>query len=403
MRDRIPRWARWPRRTGGRRRARWLLPVLSLLALVLVVECQWYGTAPERPAAIGVNFSCQRAHYLGLDCDALLAAVLDDVGACLVRLSVYWHEAEPVPGRYDWRAIERQLDAVHARGGRAVVSIGMKAQRFPEYWLPEWLRQAAPIAPDELPEHHPLVRRHLLAFLEAAARRLSVHPAVEALQVENEPYVNYRPNRLLRWIGRERYGPGEQRSLHILFLKFGWNATTWRISESFLAEEVATVRAAAPGTPIVLTHASWLRTDRSWRSLLQLGDVLGQSVYTKRQLGPWPWLYLFPYRLGPLSPHLPAQARAAARQGKALWITELQAEPFEKSGVDERHTPGALRGFTPQRLAENLSLARRAGAARVYLWGVEWWAYLKDRHGDDRLWRAGRAVVAEAGHREQRR
>lgn len=381
------------------RRGRWLLPLLGLLVLV---DCQWYTTAAEGRPALGVNFSCQRAHYLGLDCDALLAAVLDDLGARLVRLSVYWHEAESEPGRYDWRPIERQLDAVHARGGRAVVSIGMKAQRFPEYWLPVWLRQAAPIAPEELPERHPLVRRHLLAFLDAAARRLSVHPAVEALQVENEPYVNYRPNRLLRRIGRERYGPGEHRSLQILFLRFGWNATTWRISDSFLVEEVATVRAAAPSTPIVLTHASWLRTDRSWRSLLQLGDVLGQSVYTKQQLGPWPWLYLFPYRLGPLSPHLPAQARAAARQGKALWITELQAEPFEKSGMDERHAPRAINGFTPGRLAENVTLARRAGATRVYLWGVEWWAFLRARHGDGRLWEAGRAALAEAGSPEHR-
>ncbi len=376
------------------RRGRWLLPLLGLLVLV---ECQWYTTAAEGRPALGVNFSCQRARYLDLDCDALLAAVLDDLGARLVRLSVYWHEAEPEPGRYDWRAIERQLDAVHARGGRAVVSIGMKAQRFPEYWLPVWLRQAVSIPPEELPERHPLVRRSLLAFLDAAARRLSVHPAVEALQVENEPFVNYRPNRLLRWIGRERYGPGEQRSLQILFLRFGWNATTWRISDSFLAEEVATVRAAAPGTPVVLTHASWLRTDRAWRTLLQHGDVLGQSVYTKRQLGPWPWLYIFPYRLGPLSPHLPVQARTAARQRKALWITELQAEPFEKSGMDERHTPYARYGFTPQRLTANLSLARRAGATRVYLWGVEWWAFLKARHGDDRLWQAGRAALAEAG------
>jgi hypothetical protein len=381
------------------RRGRWLLPLLGLLVLV---DCQWYTTAAEGRPALGVNFSCQRARYLNLDCDTLLAAVLDDLGAHLVRLSVYWHEAEPAPGRYDWRPIERQLDAVHARGGRAVVSIGMKAQRFPEYWLPVWLRQAAPIAPEELPERHPLVRRHLLAFLDAAARRLSVHPAVEALQVENEPYVNYRPNRLLRRIGRERYGPGEHRSLQILFLRFGWNATTWRISESFLAEEVATVRAAAPGTPIVLTHASWLRTDRSWHTLLRYGDVLGQSVYTKRQLGPWPWLYLFPYRLGPLSPHLPAQARAAARQGKALWITELQAEPFEKSGMDERHAPRAINGFTPGRLAENVTLARRAGATRVYLWGVEWWAFLRARHGDGRLWEAGRAALAEAGSPEHR-
>jgi hypothetical protein len=385
--------------TAHERRAlvRFGLVAAVLLVPFLTVQRQWYRTGAESDPLLGVNFSCKRTQYLGLDCRQALAAVLDDLGARSVRLSVYWSDVEQAPGQYDWSAIDWQLDELQARGARAVVTIGMKAQRYPEYWLPTWLRLTANIPPQELPEDHPLVRQHLLPYLDAAARHLSAHPAVEALQVENEPYVNYRPNRLLRLIGREEYSPGPdgRKSLRILFLTFNWNATVWRIREEFLAEEVATVRAAAPGKPIVLNHASWVRVDRTWRSLIEMGDVLGQSVYTKRQQGMWPWLYIFPYQLGPLSPDLPGQARVAAERGKELWLTELQAEPFEKSGVDERRlSTHELNSFSPRWLAHNLQLARRSGATRVYLWGVEWWLYLRERRDDARLWDAGRRLWA---------
>lgn len=376
----------------SRRALRRFLPCLAALVFVYaLIEGQWYTTAPQGNPELGANFSCKRAEYLGQDCRAALTEVLDGLGVRLLRLSVYWSDVEQQPGVYDWSSIDWQLDAAHQRGARVVVSIGMKAQRYPEYWLPTWLRLTANIPPQALPEDHPLVQQYLFPYLTAAARHVGAHPAVEAIQVENEPYVNYRPNRLLRLIGREHYAPTGEKALHILFLKFGWNATTWHISERFLAREVEAVRAAAPAQRLVLNHASWVRTDSKWRSLLRIGDVFGQSVYTKRQQGPWPWLYLLPYRLGPLSPNLPGQARAAATRGKELWITELQAEPFEAAGLDERRlSSGAVRSFSPSWLEHNLRVARRSGATRVYLWGVEWWLYQRDRQGDARFWDAGK-------------
>jgi hypothetical protein len=243
----------------------------------------------------------------------------------------------------------------------------MRAQRFPEFWFPTWLREAANLPPGGYPEDHPLVRAALLPYLEAAARHLGSHPAVEALQVENEPLVpSYA------------YGTG------------------WRIRPSFLAEEIAVVRAADAGRhPIVVSHASWQRKDNSWRWMLGHADVVAQSVYTKRQLGPWPWLYVYPYRIGPFTPNLPNQARAAQRLGKALWIGELQAEPFEAPDVDVRGIATAdAASFSPRWLRDNVRLAQRSGATRAYLWGVEWWAYLKDARGEPALWEAARALFA---------
>jgi len=76
--------------------------------------------------------------------------------------------------------------------------------------------------------------------------------------------------------------------------------------------------------------------------------------------------------IAPLS--LEYQAWLVGRRGRAFWVTELQAEP---RAVD----PGGLLAASPAELARTMSAeqlerswecAARAGAARIYLWGVEW-------------------------------
>jgi hypothetical protein len=340
---------------------------LLVLALYGFSRCGWYERAPLGDPEYGVNFSCKRAQFFGEDCAALFTRVLTELDVRHVRLSVYWSDVEGEPGVYDFHAIDDLLAIADAHDARVTVTIGMKAQRFPEYWLPTWLRLAAQIPPDVFPEDSPLIQKHLFPFLEAAARHVGDHPAVEAIQVENEPFVH-----------------------------FEGHANGWRIRRDFLAREIATVRAADPGRhPIVVSHASWLRRDDTWRWILEHADVLAQSVYTKRQRGPWPWLYIFPYRLGHFTPNLPGQAKAAHAAGKTLWIAELQAEPYEQPTVDVRRIPThAAASFSPRWFRENIKLARRSGATRVYLWGVEWWYYLRDTRGEPELWETARALLA---------
>ncbi len=350
--------------------ARRFIPVAAILLVAhLLFQFQWYTTASESQPVLGANFSCKRAEHFGQDCRRALEGVLDELGARQLRLSVYWSDVERSPGDYDWSSIDWQLDTLHARGARAVVSIGMKAQRFPEFWLPTWLRLAAAIPADRFPEDHPLIEQYLFPYLEAAARHIAAHPAVDSLQVENEPFVH-----------------------------FEGHANGWHIREAFLARELATVRAATPATRISVSHASWSRRDATWTWILDNADVISQSVYTKRQRGPWRWLYIFPYRLGPVTPRLPTQAAEARRRGQELWIAELQAEPYEGPSVDvRREATHDVASFSPRWLHDNLRLARRSGATRVYLWGVEWWAFLREQRADSQLWDAGRSLFAQHG------
>lgn len=345
---------------------RFLPFAVALGLLYTLVERQWYTTAPERNPEIGVNFSCEQAKYLGMDCRAALTTILDELGVRLFRLSVQWSDVERRPGVYDWEVIDWQLDELHQRDAKAVVSIGMKAQRYPEFWLPTWMRRTIDVPEGGYPGDEPLVERHLFPYLEATTRHLAAHPAVEAFQIENEPFVS---------------SPGY--------------ANAWHVRKEFLAREIETVRAADPlKRRIVVSHSSWSRRDQTWKWILDHADVVGQSVYPKWQWRRFPrWFYVYRYRMGPLTPNLPGQARYAERLGKEVWITELQAEPFEKHGVDPRREPlTKLRSISPRLLRENLRLARRSGATRVYLWGVEWWLYARNTRNEPDLWQIGRTL-----------
>lgn len=363
-------------RVGGRlRRLPGALRVFLPLALIFTGMYAfggwgWTSSRPQSDPEFGVNFSCKRAQHFGLACEPLYREVLAELRPRSVRLSVYWSDVEEQPGVYDFSAIDRLLDLSQEAGVAATVTVGMKSQRYPEFWLPTWLRLAANVPPDGVPGDHPLVEAALFPYLDAAARHLGAHPAVAAIQVENEPFVYSRG-----------HGNG------------------WHIRREFFEREIATVRAADPGRhPIVVSHASWWHVDDTWRWILEHADVLAQSVYTKRQRGPWSWLYIFPYRIGPLTPDLPGQARAAEAAGKQLWITELQAEPYERPDIDVRRIPtDEARSFSAAWLEENVTLARRSGATRVYLWGVEWWAYLRAVRGEPELWEAARGIFGGAG------
>jgi hypothetical protein len=213
-----------------------------------------------------------------------------------------------------------------------------------------------------------MVRTALLSYLEVAAAHVGAHPTIEAIQVENEPFVP----------------------------SYAYE-TGWRIRPEFLAEEIAVIREHDPGGhPIVVSHASWTRLDDHWRWILDHADVVAQSVYVKRQRGPWDWLYIFPYRLGLLTADLRQQAGEAERRDKALWVGELQAEPFESPAVDVRQIPtDQAASFSARRFDTNIELAARSGATRVYLWGAEWWLYLHDVRGEPELWTKARRLFRE--------
>lgn len=318
------------------------------------------------PPLLGVNFSHRQAEWLGLDADETFGALLNDLRARYFRLSLYWEEIQPEPTRYDFGTIQRQLDRAESRGARVLLTLGLKAQRHPEFYPPAWLlREGGPPHGAAIADQ-PRIVAHLMLMLERAVAILADFGCIDAWQVENEP-----------------------------FLPAAGRTVGWRFDETTLRKEIQAVEAAdSRHRPIVINHASNSILGLNWMKALRLGDVLAQDVYTRNPLCNGPLRYANPYRLGPLGPNLPVQSALAHRFGRQFWITELQAEPWERVPLVELSNE-QIGSISPKQIEANLRLAARCRPERIYLWGAEWWRYQQQR-GDCRYWQLARRLFEPA-------
>jgi hypothetical protein len=52
-----------------------------------------------------------------------------------------------------------------------------------------------------------------------------------------------------------------------------------------------------------------------------------------------------------------------------------------------------LPDVTPAHFRDDIDYARRTGADRVYLWGAEWWLFMREKYGDETWMALGRAAL----------
>jgi hypothetical protein len=323
---------------------------------------------------IGLTFSPREAIYRDLSWRQTFHAALEAAPA-LLRIGAYWNEIEPLPGAYDFSTLDWLLDQASARGQQVLLTVGMKAPRWPEYYLPRWLASQLQVADEAQVSDDPQLRVATRALLTATVEHVRERSVVVAWQVENEPLDPAGPHR-------------------------------WRIGADYLAEEVALVRALDPQhRPIIVNTfietqplaalpgaraGLWARTQQA----LALADVLGLDVYPSRTLRlagaeltvTWP-AFLWAGVLADLH-------QAAAAHGKDAWIVEAQAEPWRSGGrVPPPAWPGASVG--PWSVAPVLSEFAAAGFRTVLLWGVEHWEARRSQDQDASWWTAVTRLLGE--------
>ncbi|MBI4575146.1 MAG: beta-galactosidase [Planctomycetes bacterium] len=310
------------------------------------------GCGHDGPLRLGTTFSHRALVQAGHDPAQALAAC-HDLGLGLLRMAVYWDEAESVEGVHDFRVVDDLLSQARAQGAEVLLSVGMKAPRWPEFYIPDWARPRTHAGRDAEVSRDPELRSRVLRHVEATVRHLAAETAIVAWQVENEPM--------------DRSGP-----------------EGWFMGADLLAEEARTVRAADPlARPVVIncwsddqrrSSAPWSDGDYALRNALDLADVLGLDVYPRAGPHGDP--------LGVRSILVPTAAIERARSlGKEAWIVESQAEPWPPAGCDEASVRWLLERH------------REQGYRRVLLWGFEWW-YGQRQAGDPSLWEAVRRMAA---------
>lgn len=348
-----------------------MMRIWRWLAILLLLAS---GEAGAEPVKIGTTFSGRQCVYFRLNPQRTLNEVLK-TRFDLIRLAAYWDEVEPQDGVYDFSGLDRQIAEAGSKQTPIVLTVGMKAPRWPEYFIPPWvlhqirLRESADVAKS------PLLRGRTLKFIETVVMRYRDDPAIRYWQVENEPM--------------DRVGAGY-----------------WWIGPDFVKQEVELVRKLdTRDRPIMLTTVTYpnpllrgfmglfLRHDSIDESLA-LCDILGVNVYP---VVGHRWFMKKSYfwtSAEERQKYLTGVMKRAERAKKTVWVTELQAEPWEPDALvyTERDVPPTA---NPAHLQQNVEEVRALGIDTILLWGAEYWQYRKVRYRDASWWEAVQQLVRQ--------
>lgn len=319
--------------------------LLTMLCLVMVYF-NLPGPEPT-PAVLGITFSARYAEGLGLDPRETLSALLDDIGVRHVRLPAYWDEIEAERGRYDYARLDWQVEAVREAGGQTIITVGQRVPRWPECFIPEWAR-----------EDDALRQEALLQVIERTVTRYRTDPSVTMWQVENEPFLTF----------------------------FGICPD---FDKEFLDREIALVKKLDPERPVLATDSGELSL---WFRAAKRGDVFGTTLYRKI------WKDPFGYVTYPIGPNFFLAkewlVRLVTHQENFI-VIELQAEPWVNRWIGDVPLDEQFLTMDERQLRENLRYAEQVGFPAIYLWGAEWWYWLKTEKHYPAVWDTARELFRE--------
>ncbi len=318
-----------------------ILVLLALLILVILMVLNNHLTEREnslKPTQFGVSFSPTYASNLGLDPKEVYQAILTDLNIKNLRLNAYWSEIETAPNQFDFSSVEYYLNQARQHQAKVILAVGYKLPRWPECFAPYWINY----------QDINVLRKKQLIMLEKVIAHFENNETIVAWQVENEP-----------------------------LLQFGICPPP---DADFLKKEIALVRSLTK-KPIIITDSGELST---WILPMQLSDIFGTTLY---RLVSVPLLGSMEYPLQPWSYSLRSSLvrKILASHNQKTIITELQAEPWTNKFLTEVPLEQQVQAFTPQQLQNHINYARRVGFEEIYLWGVEWWYYMKV-HGYPQYW-----------------
>ncbi|MFH1426750.1 MAG: hypothetical protein ABIG66_04975 [Candidatus Kerfeldbacteria bacterium] len=323
-----------------------LFPLVAVCIGIGIMLWSVYAKQPYKAEPImGATFSTKYCKELGLDWKKVYIALLDDMEIRVLRIPIYWDEIEKKQGQVNLDDVRWMLDEAQKRGARVTPAVGRRVPRWPECHPPKWTRY---LFEDEIQDAE-------LAMIRTVTTELKDHPAIMRWQVQNEP----------------------------LFGVFGECPEP---DPEFVAESVDLVREIDPARDIIITDSGELST---WTETAQLADILGISMYRVTWNSFWGYFYY------PVPPTMyTAKAGVIAPLVKDTIVSELQVEPWVPSSILTATLEEQYRSMDSERLLSNVDYVRRTGFSEVYLWGVEWWYWLKLKYDDPTMWETGKEVFS---------
>lgn len=323
-----------------------ILIVFSILIIPIFVFL-FVGKAPiSDDITWGVTFSSNYAIDLGLDWKEAYLEILDDLSPRRIRIATQWNDLEPEKRIYHFEDLDWQIEEAEMRQIDFILTVGMKTPRWPECHIPYW---ANDLNKGEQQEE-------ILTFLETVILRYKDHPNLIAWQIENEP-----------------------------FLDFG--VCPWYDKEFFL-KEIDLANSIDPDTPKLVTESGELSL---WFLGAEIGDMVGTTMYRQT----W-W-----HKAGGFYAKYPIPAIHYYRKAliirkifdKDVIVVELQGEPWGPVPTFILDLKEQEKSMNPEIFDKNIDYAIRSGFDEFYLWGVEWWYWMKTVNNQPEIWQQAKKLL----------
>lgn len=289
----------------------------------------------------GISFNQNHATSLGLNWKTVYIDLLEELNPRYIRIAAMWSQIEEKQGIYNFSDIDWMMNMATKYGTKVLLVVGQKAPRWPECHVPAWLAEIDTVDAR---------KEALLTYVRETVLRYKKNPSLELWQVENEAFIRFA------------FGDCSQ------------------FDQDAVLEEVALVRSLDPDRKIVMTDSGELS---SWRRPSKIGDIFGTTMYRivrtpRGHIFSYDWLPAGFYRI---------KAKLWGIDYKNFFVAELQAEPwFTDSSPLDTSVDDMEETMNPDRLQKHFEYASSVGASRVYLWGVEWWYFMKEKRADSRYW-----------------
>lgn len=302
---------------------------------------------------LGTSFSHRYLKWLGVNPQKAIKD-FQKLGLKWIRLGCYWDEIEKEPGIFSFKELDPLVKFCENNKINIVLTVGMKAPRWPEYYLPTYLLSQLELGRlSSIKLDNKILLESTLNFLEKSVNHFKVSKAVKVWQVENEPL-----------------DPSGEK----------W----WRITPEFLETEVNLVRRLDPTRKIMINvWGNETEKTKTYLRALRLADIVGLDIYLRHAaVSPLAKLGIY---LGPTTDQkgfveIGQQIKVL---GKDFWLAELQMEPWEPGELNtKKDNPPS---FLPGHFLENLNYSRILNPAVNMLWGFEFW-YWRKLNGDERYW-----------------
>ena len=318
---------------------------ILLFLVILFFSLFFVGSVPQADKiAWGVNFSQKHSQSLGLDWKENYSALLDDLKVKNIKLAAHWDLIQPEDNQFNFQDLDWQVEKAEEKGAKLVLAIGMKTPRWPECHIPEWAKNKSKQEQ----------QKEILKMLENIVLRYKDSPAIKYWQVENEPL-------------------------------FPFGDCPW-IDKDFLKKEIDLVKSLDKKDRVLISDSG---EGSFWIQAAILGDIVGTTIYRKA------WFHQPGFYVNyPFPPIFYARKAQIINKlfDKEVICVELQAEPWGPKLLYDSPLEEQEKTMNLEQFKANIEFAKKTGLKEFYLWGSEWWYWMKEKQNRPAIWDEARKI-----------